>query len=405
MKKQLYPLLLVTFIGSFGLSVVLPFLVFLVNDFGGNPFIYGLMGATYPAFQLIGGPLLGRWSDKYGRKKILFISQAGTLLSWVIFLACLYLPIEPIREIESTIFGNFTITWPLIVVFIARALDGLTGGNVSVANAYMADISTAETRKGNFGKMSAVSSLGFILGPAIAGSLAAVSAGYSLPVIFALAISIIGLLIIIWWLPESFQSSTAEEEEQRSFKNILKIQHVKYMFLLYFLIFLGFNFFYTAFPVHASTTLVWSPTQLGFYFSALSVLMVLVQGPLLSKIGKHFSDYSLIIFGSLILSIQFFLLIPSLDSLAYVSLLFFALGNGLMWPSYLSILSACGSKNQQGSIQGLGTSFGSLASIIGLLAGGFLYNSMGSYTFLIAGVIIFVVFILSFRSRKIQNND
>ena len=76
MKKQLYPLLLVTFIGSFGLSVVLPFLVFLVTDFGGNPFIYGLMGATYPAFQLIGGPLLGRWSDKFGRKKILLISQA-----------------------------------------------------------------------------------------------------------------------------------------------------------------------------------------------------------------------------------------------------------------------------------------------------------------------------------------
>jgi len=207
------------------------------------------------------------------------------------------------------------------------------------------------------------------------------------------------------WLPESKHTSTKEEEEQRSFKNILKIQHVKYMFVLYFLIFLGFNFFYTAFPVHASSTLVWSPTKLGFYFSALSILMVLVQGPLLSKIGSRFSDYSLVIFGSLILSVQFFLLIPGFDSLTYVSLLFFALGNGLMWPSYLSILSACGSKNQQGSIQGLGTSFGSLTSIIGLLAGGFLYNSIGSYTFLIAGSIIFAVFILSFRSRKIQGNE
>ena len=402
MKRQLYPLLLVTFIGSFGLSVVLPFLVFLVNDFGGNPFIYGLMGATYPAFQLIGGPLLGRWSDKFGRKKILLVSQAGTLLSWVIFLLCLYLPVESIRVIESDLLGNFTVTWPLIVVFIARALDGLTGGNISVANAYLADISTNETRKSNFGKMSAASSLGFILGPAIAGSLAAVSAGYSLPVIFALAISIVGLIIIIMWLPESKHTSTSEEEEQRSFKNILKIKHVKYMFALYFLIFLGFNFFYTAFPVHASSTLAWKPAQLGLYFSVLSVFMVLVQGPLLTKIGKRFSDYSLVIFGSLILSFQFFLLIPALDSLAYVSLLFFALGNGLMWPSYLSILSACGSKNQQGSIQGLGTSFGSLASIIGLLAGGFLYNSIGSYTFLIAGLIIFAVFILSFRSRKIQ---
>lgn len=405
MNKQLYPLLLVTFIGSFGLSVVLPFLVFLVTDFGGNAFIYGLMGATYPAFQLIGGPLLGRWSDKYGRKKILFISQAGTLLSWLIFLGCFFIPIEPIRIIDSNIFGNFTVTLPLVIVFIARALDGLTGGNVSVANAYLADISTEETRKGNFGKMSAASSLGFILGPAIAGSLAASSAGYSLPVIFALAISIVGLAIIFLWLPESKHVSTKKEEEQRSLKNILKIKHVKYMFVLYFLIFLGFNFFYTAFPIHSSFTLQWSPTHLGFYFSALGVLMVLVQGPILTAIGRRFSDYSLVIFGSFILSFQFFLLIPSLDILAYVSLLFFALGNGLMWPSYLSILSACGSKNQQGSIQGIGTSFGSLASIIGLLAGGFLYNSIGSYTFLIAGTIIFIVFILSFKSRKISIND
>lgn len=403
MKKQLYPLLLVTFIGSFGLSVVLPFLVYLVLDFGGNPFVYGLMGATYPFFQLIGAPLLGKWSDLYGRKKILLLSQAGTLLSWVVFLGALFLPHDELLAVESDFVGNFSITTPLLVVFLARAFDGLTGGNISVANAYLGDISDDTNRKANFGKMSAASSLGFIVGPAIAGVLAALNEGYSWPVIAALLISVVGLVVIILWLPDTEVASAEKEAVSRSLKSIWKIKHVPYMFALYFMIFLGFNFFYTAFPIHASSTMMWSTTKLGMYFSALSILMVLVQGPLMSRIANRFSDYSLLIIGSLILSVQFFLLIPSTDSLAYLAIIFFALGNGTMWPSYLSILSACGSKNQQGSIQGIGSSFGSLASIIGLVLGGFLYSSIHSYTFLIAGSIIFAVFLLSFRSRKISN--
>ena len=88
----LYPILLVNFIGTLGFSIVLPFLVTLVLKFGGNAVVYGVMGATYSAFQLVGAPILGRWSDVYGRRRILLLSQAGTLASWVVFLAALYLP-------------------------------------------------------------------------------------------------------------------------------------------------------------------------------------------------------------------------------------------------------------------------------------------------------------------------
>ena len=261
-----------------------------------------------------------------------------------------------------------------------------------------------QNRKSNFGKMSASGNLGFILGPAIAGVLSMFFEGYHMPVIFALIISLIGSVIIVLWLTEIIPEFTEAEKKSNSFKTIIKIKHVPYMYLLYFLIFLGFNFFYTAFPNHAMLGLEWPPEYLGPYFSTLGILMFLVQGPLMSTIGERFSAYTLLIFGSLILCIQFFLLIPSSAILAYVALLFFALGNGMMWPSYLSILSACGSKAQQGTIQGIGTSFGSLASILGLILGGFLYNSLGSFTFLIAGSIIFVVFLLSFKSRQIQND-
>ena len=155
-SASLYPILSINFVGTLGFSIVLPFLIFLVTRFGGNAFIYGVMGATYSAFQLIGAPVLGRWSDVYGRRKILMLSQIGTLISWAIFLVALSLPINQIAEIDSPLLGSFIVTLPLLVLFTSRALDGITGGNISVANAYLADISDKEHRSENFGKMAAL---------------------------------------------------------------------------------------------------------------------------------------------------------------------------------------------------------------------------------------------------------
>ena len=176
---QLYPILLVNFIGTLGFSIVLPFLVFLVKDFGGNAIIYGMLGATYSAFQLIGAPLLGKWSDVYGRKKVLLLSNAGTLVGWILFFIALLLPDQKFG-LDTLLFGTFTMSLPLLVLFLARAIDGITGGNISVANAYLADISSEKSRSGNFGKMAMSSNLGFILGPAIAGILGGYCSRFSI---------------------------------------------------------------------------------------------------------------------------------------------------------------------------------------------------------------------------------
>jgi MFS family permease len=404
MKRALYPLLAITFIGSFGLSVVIPFLVFLVNDYGGNPFVYGIMGATYPLFQLVGAPLLGKWSDQYGRKKILILSQAGTLISWIIFLYALYMPTHQLLDVHSSLMGDFSLTTPLLVLFLARAFDGLTGGNISVAYAYLADISDHRNRKAYYGKMSAASNVGFIAGPALAGLLASQFEGYVAPVLMASFIAVVGLIILFIWLPECSQKDNNEADDSGSLREIVRIRFVPFMFLLYFLIFLGFNFFYTAFPTHARDTLEWSSARLGIYMSILSLAMFLVQGPVMAKISRTFKEYQLIVAGSLILSFQFFMLIPGIDALTYGAILFFACGNGVMWPSYLSLLGSCGRRSQQGRIQGLGSSFGSLASIMGLLLGGFFYQTIGPFTFIIPGAVILLVFILSFRTRMIQSS-
>src|SRR6187401_50958 len=126
-RTPLFPLLLSNFIGTMGFSIVLPFLVFLVIGFGGNSLVYGILAAIYPAFQLIGAPLLGRWSDTIGRKKVLLISNGGTFIGWVIFLIALLVPVWTIYSVDSAILGTFVITLPLVILFLARAIDGITG--------------------------------------------------------------------------------------------------------------------------------------------------------------------------------------------------------------------------------------------------------------------------------------
>ena len=420
----LYPLLLINFIGTLGFSIVFPFLVFLVIDFGGNAIVYGILAAIYPAFQLIGAPILGRWSDIYGRKKVLLISHGGTLVGWIIFLFALFLPNENLFSINSLLVGTFVITLPLIILFIARALDGITGGNVSVANAYLADVSSDINRSKNFGKMAISSNLGFIVGPAIAGILGATIYKEILPVLAALFLSLVTLIVIGFTLKESKSSAGviqvpvkgnigkvfAQEckecykivnPKKLRFLDIFKLTHISFLLFLYFLIFLGFSIFYTSFPIHAVLGLKWSITEMGIFYAVLSGIMILVQGPILRKALQKFSENKLVIIGSLVLGINFIFFLSNNILLIYTAAVLFAIGNGLMWPSLLSILAKKAGTVHQGAVQGVASSFASLASIIGLTIGGVLYNAIGATTFLITAGVIFTVFIISFRLLKI----
>lgn len=413
LQPSLSPILAVNFVGTLGFSIVLPFLVFLVTKWGGNALVFGLIGATYSAFQLIGAPILGRWSDRFGRRRILLLSQLGTLVSWLVFVTAFFVPASVILEVDSGLLGRFTITLPLVVLFVARAADGLTGGNVSVANAYLADITDEADRSRNYGRMAIAGNLGFVLGPALAGGLGALAFGEILPVIAAMTISVVATLIIFFGLQDvdpceirgrpgdgnvrkvfgqehkdCFELADGEGERRG---DILGLSCIPAMLGIYFLVMLGFSFFYTAFPIHAATGLDWTVSETGSFFAALSLAMVVVQGPVLARASARFSDQSLMVAGSLVLSPGFACLMSGDTAVIYLGAVLIALGNGVMWPSVLSVLSIVAGDRHQGAVQGLAGSAGAIASIVGLVMGGVLYNLVGTAVFAVAAAVIVTV--------------
>ncbi len=414
LNKKIFPLLLVNFIGALGYSVILPFLVFLIQEFGGSAVIYGVLGAMYPLFQFIGAPLLGSWSDRVGRKKVLLLSQAGTFISWCIFIVAFFVPVVSLKSIDTESYGIIALTLPILILIVARAFDGLTGGNISVANAYLSDITDGKDRDAGFGKISAAMNLGFIIGPVISGLLSSLPNGKFLTVCLAAAISLVGIFIIQFMLPDTnvragkkayrpsllrrifnrelkdCEDSGAEREYQGS---VFAIPYVPLFMILYFGIFLAFNFFYAAFPLYAAEILEWSPSRLGFFFTVLSAVMICVQWWLLPKLSDRFKDIALFITGNVLLVVCFSLLTLKNDVYIYTSAVFFGLGNGMMWPSFMAMLSRIGNKTQQGAIQGFAGSAGSLASIVGMLSGGFIYGVLeGRIFYLTAAGLLLISF-------------
>jgi MFS family permease len=421
--SQIFPILLVNFIGTLGYSIILPFLVVLVLNLGGNELVYGILGATYSFFQLIGAPVLGSLSDKYGRKKILLVSQAGTLVGWIIFLIALYLPHVPLMTVQSKTGSLFVLNLPLFLIFLARCVDGITGGNISVANAYLADISSKGDRKKNFGKMAASANMGLIFGPVLAGVLGATSWGNILPVMAAAVISFVAIFVISIGLKDvnakrvdeplsagktnkllgHEQKDCYTNEHKTDLHTILAIPNVLFMLGVYFLIFLAFNFYYVAFPVWAAQHLHWNVLRLGIFFSFLSAVLVVVQGPVLSKISAKISDAKLVIGGSLILAVAFVFFRSDKDIYIYFGALLFGLGNGVMWPSFLAILSNIGPDRYQGAIQGFASSAGSLASIIGLINGALLFNQFQENVFLLTTFFMLLIAVCSIRLLSFKN--
>lgn len=405
------PILAIHFLGTLGFSLAIPFLVFIVTDLGGASWTYGLLGATYSALQLLGAPLLGRWSDRTGRRPVLVASQVGTLAAWLLFLFALSLPVISIAEVAGA-----TLTVPLLLIFLARAIDGGTGGNISVANAYVADLTrnNPEVRQLAFGRMGMAASLGFVIGPAAAGLLGGTTWGPRLPIAVAAAFAAVTTAAIVFLLdepggrcpngpppPGALEAGLNQQAkpchtvpEKDALRGGLVSTPVGLMLLATFLLFLGFNFFYAAFPVHAANVYGWQTGELGVFFAVLSGMMLVAQGPLLSVASKRLGRRVVFAAGMGFLVLAFVALQLGPGAITYVGAACFALGNGLSWPTFQARVAEIGG-DEQGAVQGAVTSAGSLASIAGLVVGGLLYPALGGSLFLVTAGLFALVLVLT----------
>ena len=416
--RSFMPVLAVQFIGTLGYSIAIPFLVFLVVDFGGEPWTYGFIGAIYSACQLVGAPILGRWSDRAGRRPVLLVSQAGTMVAWLVFLLALALPLTPLVTLAGA-----SITLPLALVIVARAIDGLTGGNISVANAYVADLTQGDkdSRRVVFGRMGMAASLGFALGPAIAGLLGALGDGYTAPVIAAAAISGVATVLCLTLREPGDRcpdgpgaqpcvTATMGQQHKRHDRTgdsaspgTLRKPVVLGLLTATFVLFLAFNLFYAAFPVHASLARGWDASRMGVFFTIMAGVMIVAQGPLLQAASARLSGATVFALGIGLLALSFVgFALPS-DATMYAAAAAFAIGNGLSWPTFQARLSDAVSDEEQGAVQGAATSAGSAASIVGLVLGGALYGTLEAWLFVAGAALLVVVGIgtpIWFRARE-----
>lgn len=379
-KSNLGILFAIVFIDLLGFSLILPLLPFYAATFGATPPQVGLLIASYAAAQLIGAPLLGRMSDRFGRRPILMVSLLGTVIGFLIL-------------------GFARSLWML---FFSRVLDGFTGGNISVAQAYIADISDEPNRARNFGLIGVAFGLGFIFGPAIGGVLSAY--GFSVPAFVAAGLSTLSLLSVVFLLPESLSpeartSLAARKREEFTLRNLwqaLSRPEVGPLLSIRFFFGLAFSMFQTIFPLYAEHRLGLDARSTGFVLAYVGILVVLVQGVAIGQLTARFQERTLIVSALALMGLALLMwaLVPNLPLLLAV-LIPLALAGGVLNTVLNSSLSRAVYPEEVGGVLGLSASLESLTRIISPSTGGYLLGTIGTWApgifsaLIVAGITFF----------------
>lgn len=373
MKKNssLFTIFLIVFVDLLGFGIVLPLLPYIAEQFKASPLTIGLLGGTYSLFQLISGPILGKLSDRYGRRKLLAISQFGSAIGYALL--------------------GFANALPLL--FLSRIIDGITGGNISIAQAYIADITTKENRAKGMGIIGAAFGLGFIFGPAIGGFLARFN--YSYPAYFAMIVSLITVALTLFTLPETVAVDERKESPKTkfslaSFIKVVQSPHVGYLIVTFLLLNSAFSIMQGTFALWTEQRFHFGPEQNGYIFAFVGIMAVFSQLKLLPFLVKRFHEKKLLNYSTVFFAIGF-VLIPLVPNpwFLMVTQTLIVIGNSMSNPSIQALASEHVAKEEYGEAMGVLQSAGSFGRIIGPVLGGYLFGAFGidSPFYFAAGVI------------------
>lgn len=418
-KRRLTTIFVIVFVDLLGFSLILPLLPFYAESYQASPTLVGLLVAAYAAMQLIGAPILGRLSDQYGRRPVLLVSIFGTFIGFLLLgfaepvgralaglLPAGFAGLEPITLQNYAILG---------VLFFSRMLDGLTGGNISVAQAYITDVTDERNRAKGMGLIGAAFGLGFIIGPAIGGILS--RWGYALPAFVAATIAFINLILVFAWLQESLteQRREAIQKNGGNSRHTFSLQamwqalgrpRVGPLLQIRFIYGLAFATFETIFALYAQHHLGLSAEVTGYTLAYVGILVVLVQGFAIGWLTARYSEINLTFAGVIMMSLALlgWALVPSLLLLLLV-LIPIALAAGILNTVINSLLSKSVYPEEVGGTLGISSSVESLTRVISPTVGGMLLGQLGSWAPGVFGAILMAIVTVLVWQRLIVNPD
>ena len=414
-KKALPIVILTIFLDVLGVGIlmpVLPQLIFRIFEPAGYSYhtsliILGWLTAIYPLMQFLSTPILGQLSDRYGRKSILGFSLFGTAIGYALFAI-----------------GIITKNIPLL--FFARAMDGITGGNLSVARAVIADVSPPEKRTKNFGLIGAAFGFGFVMGPYIGARLAAPNVSFfgllntphwfgpAVPFWFTAILSVVNTLLVLFILPETHKHINTKLKMAWT-KSIDNIRHaaahpsLRIIFASEFLFWGGFTFFTTFFQILLIQKLGFKVNNVGDFFAYIGVCIALTQGLLTPRLAKRFTNRQILRISIPGLGFALFLqTLPHNTTQLLMVAPFIALFNGLTMANISALVSLSADKKIQGEVLGIEASVQALAQAIPAIIAGYIAVLGVSVPVIVGGSVVLaggLVFNLFYRSAKTPVSD
>jgi len=351
--------ILIVLIDLMGFSLVMPLLGPFAKQYGFDGWQIGLLFAAYPICQLVAGPILGRLSDHYGRRPLLVFSQACTALSFLIL----------------------GLSRDFRIMLLARMLDGASGGNILVAQAYLADVSAPEHRARSMGLIGMAFGIGFVLGPLLGGVLADLPVHpdwrLRLPFLVAAVFSTLAWVVVLLKLPESRPGDATKVQEARvisrqGIADTIRLPGVGSLVTVAFFSVLAWAIFEGTFAIFLQRRMGWKASGAAYAFAGAGLLSAIVQGGLIRSLVPKYGEIRLIVVGSVLSAIGFAWIAAISGSSPWPligALTFFSIGSGLMSPSISGLLSRITPMSQQGAVFGTLTSTQTLARIISYMAG------------------------------------
>ncbi len=380
-KASLSVIFVTVFIDLMGFGILIPIIPsFASKDLGISDFGIGLIVAIYSLVQFLLNPIFGKVSDKIGRKPIILLSLLTTAISYLIF----------------------SVADSFLILFLSRMLAGLGGSNIGVAQAYIADITTKEDRYKGMGMIGAAFGLGFVFGPLIGGFLS--QYGFEVTGYASAGFSFLAMLFAIFFLPESrekkLRSATKVKYQIFDFeeiRNAIKIPHIGILMLIFFIIIFSMANIYGTFAILGYKRFHFSDLQNGYLFGLMGIVGAIIQGGVIRRASKIFSDGTLMKFGLVCLMLGLGFIPYGYNFLGVaLSVTVLSIGSGILQPVILSMVSRFAPDDRQGSILGINQSFSSLARVLGPIWGGFAFDYFGfEFPFLTGALFTFITFIIT----------